>query len=177
MVDEAEQKPTKPGEEQSAEEEIAKIKKKPLLLFIIIGVVAVLAISGAVYAITKSSKATGKKAAAKGAESSAKVTPEDVGPTFSLGSFVFNLADMEERRYLKATIEIEVADAKLVPQVEARLPKLKDAMILLISSKTSSELLTPEGQMLLRQQISKRLSEILGEGVVKDIYLTEFLIQ
>lgn len=182
MVDEPRQTATKEQAQKSVEEEeeVVKLKKKPTWLFIVIGIVAVVAVAVAVYAITKSGKSAkshGKKASAKAGESESVGAPEEMGPTFNLGTFIFNLADSEERRYLKATIEIELISPELVPEAEKRLPKIKDSMILLVSSRTASELSTPEGQMLLRQQIAKRLGEIMGEGTVKDVYLTEFLIQ
>ncbi|HDH96614.1 MAG TPA: flagellar basal body-associated FliL family protein [Proteobacteria bacterium] len=172
------------GQALETDEEIAPPKKKPIFLLIAIGAAAAIGIAGAVFGIVKASgkKANPQAAAAEvsagsGETGSAQGGMVEMGPTYKLENLLLNLADLDERRYLRVTIELELYNKELVPEVEKRLPKIRDALILLLSSKTAAELQTPEGQVMLRQQIAKRLSSILGQGTVKDVYLTQFLIQ
>jgi len=170
--------------EPDVDEEIVLPKKKPILLLAVIGTAALIGIGGIVFGIVKSSgkKAGGGASAseasvASGTEERAQEGMVEMGPIYKLENLLLNLADGDERRYLKVTIELEMSDSEVIPEVEKRLPKIRDALILLLSSKTSSEIQTPEGQLMLRQQIAKRLSAILGQGTIKDVYLTQFLIQ
>ena len=174
------------GQALETDEEISPPKKKPIFLLIAIGAAAAIGIAGVVFGIVK---ASGKKANPGTAAAAAEVSAGsgetgstqggmvEMGPTYKLENLLLNLADLDERRYLRVTIELELYNEELVPEVEKRLPKIRDALILLLSSKTAAELQTPEGQVMLRQQIAKRLSSILGQGTVKDVYLTQFLIQ
>jgi Flagellar basal body-associated protein len=61
--------------------------------------------------------------------------------------------------------------------VEKRLPIIKDAIIDVISSKTSDFVRTPEGREALRLELIRRLNIILVEGGVRNIYFTEFVVQ
>nr|NAZ23276.1 flagellar basal body protein FliL [Thermocrinis sp.] len=52
-----------------------------------------------------------------------------------------------------------------------------DAIIDVISSKTSDFVRTPEGREALRLELIRRLNIILVEGGVRNIYFTEFVVQ
>jgi len=52
-----------------------------------------------------------------------------------LEPFLVNLADKESRRYLKLKVELEVDNEKSLKELEKSLPRIRDALILLLSSK------------------------------------------
>jgi len=101
------------------------------------------------------------------------------GPTeiYSLPSFIVNLADPLGRRYLKIGIDVELLNKKVVAELEKKMPEIKDAIILLLSSKTYSQISTVEGKLALKQEIVARLTQILGKGKVINVYFTEFVVQ
>lgn len=90
--------------------------------------------------------------------------------------FVVNLADPMGRRYLKITMEVEVT-AGAAAALEAVLPKTKDALLLLLSSKLYSEIGSMDQKLELKNEIIERLNQIVGKGKVKNVYFTEFVIQ
>ncbi len=90
--------------------------------------------------------------------------------------FVVNLADPMGRRYLKVTMEVEVAPGS-TEALNAALPRAKDTLLLLLSSKFYSELSSMDQKIELKNEIMERLNQIIGKGKVKNIYFTEFVIQ
>lgn len=99
--------------------------------------------------------------------------------------FVVNLADPGSRRYLRVRLKIEF---KKPEETEAllteRMPQVRDAVLLLLSSKTADQLVSPEGKTTLRKELADQLNGVLKKGkkkkakkVVKNLYFTEFLIQ
>lgn len=95
----------------------------------------------------------------------------------TLPTLVVNLADPLGRRYLKLTADLEIANKEAANQVQENMPKIKDSLILLLSSKTYAQLASIEQKMLLKKEIVARLNQILGTPVVKRVYFTEFIIQ
>ncbi len=100
-----------------------------------------------------------------------------VGIMMDLGTFTLNLADKEVDAYARVSITLELSDQKVRQEVEKRLPIIKDAVIDVISSKTSTFVKTPEGRENLRLELIKRINTILIEGGVRNIYFTEFVVQ
>ena len=94
-------------------------------------------------------------------------------------SFVVNLLDKRGvgRRYLKVTIEVEVGKETDKQLIESNDPQLRDTILLLLSNQTLSEINTMEGKLALKQELLSRMVQILGEGVVRRIYFTEFVVQ
>jgi flagellar FliL protein len=95
----------------------------------------------------------------------------------SLPPFVVNLADPLGRRYLKISLDMELSGEQAAGRVEAQMPKIKDKLLLLLSSKTYSDLSTMSAKMELKGEIVNRVNQVLGENVVKGVYFTEFIIQ
>ena len=93
----------------------------------------------------------------------------------SLPPFVVNLADPNARRYLKLVIDVEMTGQPEL--LEANKAKVRDALLLLLSSKTSQDLATLEGKILLRKEIVDRLNQALGQAKVARVYFTDFVIQ
>ncbi|WP_448584297.1 flagellar basal body-associated FliL family protein [Thermocrinis sp.] len=106
-----------------------------------------------------------------------KVNLYQVGVMFDLGVFTVNLADTNTDAYARVAITLELSNEKVRQEVDKRLPIIKDAIIDVISSKTSDFVRTPEGRESLRLELIKRLNIILVEGGVRNIYFTEFVVQ
>lgn len=84
-------------------------------------------------------------------------------PTFlPLENMVVNLADPGGERMAQIGITIELADAKASEKVKAYLPSIRSAILLLISQRTSAELLQREGKEKLAHDILREVSKPLG---------------
>jgi flagellar protein FliL len=94
-----------------------------------------------------------------------------------LEPFLVNLADRDSRRYLKVKIELEVDQDKAVKELEKSLPRIRDALILLLSSKTYEEIATMEGKRQLKLDVVAKLAPLPGGSKLKDVYFTEFVAQ
>ncbi|MBZ4686158.1 MAG: flagellar basal body-associated protein FliL [Desulfomicrobiaceae bacterium] len=99
------------------------------------------------------------------------------GQLVKLDTLVVNLADPLGRRYLKVTMEVEVVDPQAVAELDAAMPKVKDALLLLLSSKTFADVATMDKKLELKLQVVERLNQILGKSKVRDVYFTEFVVQ
>jgi len=96
----------------------------------------------------------------------------------SIPTFVVNLADPGGRRYLKLTLDVEVKGPGAVGEMEKNMSKIRDAILLLLSSKKNEDLNTMEGKISLRREIAERINQSLGgEPKVARVYFTEFVIQ
>lgn len=95
----------------------------------------------------------------------------------SLPTFIVNLADPLGRRYLKMTMEVEVVDDKSAKELTAKEPKIRDAIILLLSSKSYQDLATMESKILLKKEVAERLNQALGGPKVLRVYITEMVVQ
>lgn len=95
----------------------------------------------------------------------------------SLPTFVVNLADPLGRRYLKLTVDVEMRDADAAEKLNKNIPKARDAIILLLSSKTFADLSSIESKMALKDEIVKRLNQIVGGATVLRVYFTEMVVQ
>jgi flagellar FliL protein len=115
-----------------------------------------------------------------GSNAEAKAAKEQepaVGALLPLDPFVANLADEDGKRYLKATVQVEFLEGRVPPDVNARLPQIRDLLLTLFTSKLFSEIRTPQGKALLRDEIINRMNRALNKDLVKAVYFTEFLVQ
>ncbi len=99
------------------------------------------------------------------------------GKLVDIPEFVVNLADRSGRRYLKFKMDVEVSNPDDAQDVVSNMAKIRDAVILLLSSKESDELSSIEGKIGLRKDIAGRVNQVLGGPKVARVYFTDFVIQ
>jgi flagellar FliL protein len=152
--------------EKPQEEKPKKSKKK--LIIIIAGALLVFSISG-FFAYTM---LLSKKGSAEGETNKKK---EEKALLVALDPFVLNLA--EQGRFLKVTIHFELADASSQPLVENNIPQIKDAIIILLSSKSIESIAGPEGKLQLKDELLLRANQTIGKDAIRNLYFTEFVMQ
>jgi flagellar FliL protein len=96
---------------------------------------------------------------------------------YGLEPFVVNVTGDGYNRFLKLRLELEANDAQLKDELDARLPQVRDAMIVLLSSKQLSDITDFEGKALLKEDILERLNDLLDTGSVQSVLFTEFVVQ
>jgi flagellar FliL protein len=165
-------------------------KKKPLM---IVGIVLVLAIGGAgawFFLIKGEAKpsaaehasADGGEDAASGGHGGAE-GGEKGGDSplserlISLDPFVVNLDDGGYKRFLKTRIELETRSPGQKAKLVTRTAQMRDAIIVLLTSKRVEDLGGFEGKVVLKSEIERRLNDVLGEGEIQSVLITEFVIQ
>ena len=169
----------KRDEEKKKAEGKEEKKKKPLLLFIAIGVVLLLAAGGGAYFFLYSAPSDEELAQeiARDEMGSKKAALKTTGVMIELDSFIVNLADLNARHFLKATIVLEVVDDAAKNDVDILLPKIRNDIIMLLSSQTMEDVITMEGKVRLRDAIMARVMRILSEHQLKNIYFAQFVVQ
>lgn len=154
--------------EQTQQEQPRKGNKK--LIIIIAGATLLLLASGFIaYTMLYGGKEKAGAAAYKKEEHSGK----DV--LVSLDPFILNLA--EQGRFLKVTMQFELADKSYQPMTSDKIPQLRDAIIILIGSKSAESISSPEGKFQLKDELLLRANQTMGKDVFKNIYFTEFVMQ
>lgn len=155
-------------DKEGAQEEAPKKGSKKMMLIIIIAVVAVALAAGGFFLVPKFlGHGKEKKEEAKSEE----------GAMFSLDPFVVNLNDPGGPKFLKVSIQLELAGPSLVEKAKQKTPQLRDAIITLLTSKSSESLFPPEGKLQLKDEINARMNQIMGANTVKNVYLTDFVMQ
>lgn len=127
------------------------------------------------------------------------------GVVVDLGDFVLNLADENQRRYLKTNIALEITQTEseeptaegakkegehsgegeaaptqsgLEKKLAEYKPAIRDAIITNLSSKTAVELSTAAGKELAKEQIMAAVNGILaGQNEVLRVSFGQFIIQ
>ncbi len=102
---------------------------------------------------------------------------KQVGPMVNIDTFIVNILDDQQSRYLKAALTLELDSQEASLEVGERMPQIKDAILLLLSNKTYSELSDLQGKIQLRAELLNKLNSILLKGTIKHIYFTEFVVQ
>lgn len=87
-------------------------------------------------------------------------------PTFvPLDPFVVNLADKESDRFAQVGLNLQVDEAKVADEIKSYMPAIRNSILLILSHKTSSELLSPEGKELLAKEIRWGATRAMGYDV------------
>jgi flagellar FliL protein len=157
-----------------AKEDTGEKKKSPMKLIIILLVVVLLA-GGGVVGWMMLRGGGGETGPGAGSEAASQEVAE--GITYAMDTFVVNLNDPGGKRYLKTKIELEYTDSKLGDELKQRLPQLRDAILLLLSSKTLADIQGIDGKIALRTELIMRINQILKTGKIRNLYFTEFVIQ
>lgn len=88
-----------------------------------------------------------------------------VVPTFlPMETMVVNLADAGGERFAQVGITLELADDKTADKVKQYMPSIRSSILLLVSQRTSDELLVLEGKEKLAIDIATEVSRPLGFG-------------
>ena len=97
--------------------------------------------------------------------------------TYALDDFIVNLFHPSEDRFLRIKIELGLEGQDTQKEIEKKLPKIRDSLLMLLSSKSVEEISTLQGKLILKNEIINRINSILNTGHVSEVYFTEFIIQ
>lgn len=117
-----------------------------------------------------------------------------VGVMYPLKERVVNLADPGILRYLKISVVLEFEprdrsfyqlkgearskrEAEIVKELGYRHPILADLLTSILTSKTSAQLMSPDGKERLKQEILEQVNRVTGEDRVIAVHFTDFIVQ
>jgi flagellar protein FliL len=159
-------------------------KKK---LFIIIGAVVLVLILGGVgafFALSgKSKAATGEEGAEEdeeaeeeeeehGGEGAEGELPGHIEP---LETFIVNLT--MKGSFLKTNIQLQFAEPEKPKLFDNDIPKVRDAIIRVLSGKKADEILTQDGKEKLRTEVKDAVNQAIGTEDIVQVYFTDFIVQ
>ncbi|GAA6143249.1 flagellar basal body-associated FliL family protein [Hydrogenophaga sp. 5NK40-0174] len=152
----------------TADASAAKPKKSKKMLFIILGVVLLLGLvagGGALYMIKANTTEEGDHEAE---EEEVHYEAPDPGtpPTFlPLESMVVNLADPGGNRYAQLGITLQLQDAATEEAIKVYMPTIRNGILLIISQRTSEQMLGIEGKEKLARDIIAEIAHVMGYQV------------
>jgi flagellar FliL protein len=100
-----------------------------------------------------------------------------MGPTKKLETFIVNLADKGGTRYLRVSMNLELEKEETVEVVGKILPKIRDAILMILPTKKYEDIGTVEGKSALRNEMLTKINELMKPEKIKNIYFTEFVVQ
>ena len=100
-----------------------------------------------------------------------------IGPLYPLDTMIVNLSDDGGKRYLRVTMALELSDPESVDTIESRLPQIRDAVLMILPTKTYDDVSTTDGKIALRNQVMEKINTLMTKGRINNIYFTEFVVQ
>jgi flagellar protein FliL len=164
------------------------MSNKVLLILMGLVLVLVLGMGGGMFMIWSKLSAVSPKAVVPetGAEVTAdKAKPEEIGAVVSVDTFIVNLSDPGGNRYLRVTMDLELAGKPADKsagktagdELAKRMPQIRDAILMILSTKRYVDISTPEGKTALREEILNAANGLLASSQISRIYFKEFVIQ
>lgn len=148
-----------------------------ILLVLLLGLLGGGGWFGYKYFFAKKAETTEGAPAEAGGEKKKEEGAKGKTEIVTLPTFVVNLADPLGRRYLKLTVDVEMSDQKSAEELRQATPKVRDAIIMLLSSKTFADLSSVESKIMLKNEIVDRLNQVISGSKVLRVYFTELVIQ
>lgn len=99
-----------------------------------------------------------------------------VRSTVHLETFVLNLADHEQRSYLRVGVDLGIS-RELKQGEDPPIAHMRDTILAVLSTAKADDLLTAEGKTKLKAALLQALKERVPQMGVQEVYFTEFLIQ
>lgn len=138
--------------------------KKKLIIIVAAVLVLVLGAGAALLVLKKKPAEEGDEETAAAVEAPAKKKGgEAKAPTFvPLDPFTVNLADKEVDRFAQIGIILQVEDEKASEEIKGFLPAIRNNILMVLSHKSSGDLLTREGKEQLAKEILRESSRAMG---------------
>lgn len=182
-------KDAKPVAESAEPGAVAAPKKSKKLLIIIAGVVLLLIVGGgaAFFLLQKNADHGDEEEVVSEKASKKKKGDKEAAPVYvALDVFTVNLVPEQGDQFLQLGISLEVTDASVGDRLRTHTPKVRNKVMLLLSDKKASQLITKDGKEKLAEEIREQLNEIVEpttakgkktEDPVKEVLFTSFIIQ
>jgi flagellar FliL protein len=153
----------------------------PMLLAVVLSVGASAGVS---WFLMQRAVAEFKAATPVEGEEQAEAAPVPKAPPVYMSidpAFVVNLEDPSGLRFLQLQMEVMGRDAKLLEASKQHLPRIRNALLMLLGQQKIADLSTRDGKERLQAAVlaefQKILQEETGQPVVEAVYFTSFVMQ
>lgn len=100
-----------------------------------------------------------------------------LGPMVALPDFVIHLRNTEVDRYVRLTMEVELTLEADKERFTSYMPQIRDSFIGYLSDRTLEELQGSEGIARAKQGLLELLETIIPRIRIRNIYITDFVVQ
>jgi flagellar FliL protein len=152
-------------------------KKMIIIIVAVVGLILMAAMVGFGVLLWSKVSTMGQPAEVAEPEEGAVEAEETSGTLHPLDTFIVNLADEDGKRYLRVTMNLELSKELLPEMIDAKLPQIRDRILMLLPSKTFADINSIDGKEILREELIEQINEVVPAGTVMNIYFTEFVIQ
>jgi flagellar FliL protein len=104
-------------------------------------------------------------------------TAVNLGPMVDVREFIVNIISDDNSHYLRTSLTIELSNQAAYDELNKRMPQIRDAILMLASSKTFEELYDVHGKKQLKAELLIELNEMLTKGEAVAVYFTDFVVQ
>ena len=170
--------------DQKNEKEQERPVKKPSILdnkvALLGGIVALQVVLAIALTTTVIMPRLGTSQAGMPAEQAGNQAPRhELGVLMGMGEIIVTLRGegTQSPRYLRISIDLELSNQAAVQTASARLPILRDTVIMVLAERTAADLSRPEGMKGLRDELMRRLDERLPGNILRHIYFSDLVIQ
>jgi flagellar FliL protein len=101
----------------------------------------------------------------------------DVKSVIEIQSFVLNLADTDENRFLRLTLSLGMGEESEEKPNPVLLTRVRNAVLAVLMTKTSSDVLSPDGKSALRKELLRAIQAVAKDVDVQAVYITELIVQ
>jgi len=101
----------------------------------------------------------------------------EIGPMVDIREFIVNIISDDNSHYLRISMAIELSSQDAYEEMMLRMPQIRDAILMLTSSKTFEELYDVHGKKQLKAELLIELNEMLVKGEAVAVYFTDFVVQ
>lgn len=96
--------------------------------------------------------------------------------------FVVNVQDGGRMRFMQVKVQLRTGGPEVNEAVEAHMPAVRHAMIMLLAHQEASAIRKPAGREQVRQQAAQAIQSVLAQNAgqlngVEAVYFTDFVIQ
>jgi flagellar FliL protein len=152
-------------------------KKKPLLKWGILAAAALLLIcAGIVGAVLFKNNPMEGQSSEKGSPAQFG-QPSSIGNLFPLEPFEAKLSAPDGNRILRTRMALEFSRDGFQEELDASLPRVRDAVLLIVNSKTLADIQGMDGKIALRNELIRRINQILTNEKIRNLYFTEFVVR
>jgi flagellar protein FliL len=99
------------------------------------------------------------------------------GPILKLENFVIQLKTVDTDRYVRLAFDLEVGNEKDKEAVTAHMSHIRDLVIQYFADRTLDELRGSEAMERTKATLIKRIDEIVPGHRIKNIFVTDFIVQ
>lgn len=101
----------------------------------------------------------------------------DFGPLVEDKPLVGNLNDPGAGRYVKIKLHYEIKNEEMRPRLEAALVPIRSELLIYFTGLTVEDTIGTENKVKIVEDIKKIVDRVVGEGVVRRVFFTEFVTQ